>query len=213
MTRKLSVMTVVGVAALSFGAPAAFGGVHAGGEAAAVLAQPNPVISYGDAHERSIGPNQSVGSDLNTYTLFDQARPATLSVSPEVAAQVDEAREVLTSNTNGYLDSHERALGTETTSPVNSIYTPFDQARPATLSWSPEVARQVAVARQGLETERYLDAHQRFAPGVGSTEVSTINSGRDIEWPQIGFGLGIGLLLALGLGLIMRTVNSRPFAH
>ena len=66
MTRKLSVITAVGVAALSFGAPAAFGGVHAGGEAAPVLAQPDPMIEdgfaqavaqvsitgYRDAHER-----------------------------------------------------------------------------------------------------------------------------------------------------------------
>ena len=61
MTRKLSLMTAVGVAALSFGAPAAFGAVHAGGEAAAVLAQPNPVIAYGDAHERGLAtiPAQS----------------------------------------------------------------------------------------------------------------------------------------------------------
>jgi hypothetical protein len=68
MTRKLSITTVVAVAALSVGVPAAFGGVHAGGEAAPVLAQPDPMIEdgfaqavaqvsttgYRDAHERGI---------------------------------------------------------------------------------------------------------------------------------------------------------------
>jgi hypothetical protein len=107
----------------------------------------------------------------------------------------------------GMRDAHEGGLVTNqgVGSGLNT-YTPFDQARPATLSVSPEVARQVAIARQEL-TDRYLDAHQRSAPGVGSTEVLTINSGRDIEWPQIGVGFGIGLLLALGLGLTMRAVT------
>ena len=49
MTRKLSITTAVAVAALSVGAPAAFGAVHAGGEAAAVLAQPDPMIEDGFA--------------------------------------------------------------------------------------------------------------------------------------------------------------------
>jgi hypothetical protein len=206
MTRKLSLITAVGAAAFTVGAPAAFGAVHANSEVAPVLAQPG----ISDAHQRGV-PYQ--GSNLNTHTPFDQARPASLSWSPEVAAHVDEARASLASNTSGYLDSHERALGNETTFSLSTaIYTPFDQVRPATLSVSPEVAKQVAIARQEL-TDRYVDAHQRSAPGVGSIEVSTINSGRDIEWPQIGFGFGIGLLLALGLGLIMRTVHIRPFAH
>jgi len=169
MTRKLSLITAVGAAALTVGAPAAFGAVHANSEVAPVLAQPDPMIEDG----------------------FAQA-VAKVSVT-------------------GISDAHQRGVPYQGSN-LNT-YTPFDQARPASLSWSPEVARQVALARQGLETERYLDAHQRSAPGVGSTEVSTVNSGRDIEWPQIGFGLGIGLLLALGLGLIMRTVHSRPFAH
>ncbi len=224
MTRRLSLITAVGVAALSVSVPTAFGKVHALAEVAPVLAQPDPMIEDGfaqavatkvsltgisDAHQRGV-PYQ--GSSLDTYTPFDQARPASLSWSPEVAAQVDEARASLASNTSGYLDSHERVLGNETVSPANSLYSAFDQARPATLSVTPEVARQVAIARQEL-TERYLDAHQRSAPGLGVTEVLTINSGREIEWPQIGVGFGIGLLLALGLGLTMRAVHNRPFAH
>ena len=225
MTRRLSIITAVGVAALGVSVPAAFGKVHALAEVAPVLAQPDPMIEDGfaqavakkvsltgisDAHQRSV-PYQ--GSNLNAYTPFDQARPASLSWSPEVAAQVDEARASLASNTSRYLDSHERALGNGTTFSLSTaIYTPFDQVRPATLSVSPEVAQQVAIARQEL-TDRYVDSHQRSAPGVGSTEVLTINSSRDIEWPQIGVGFGIGLLLALGLGLTMRAVHSRPFAH
>ncbi len=168
------------------------------------------------AATRTSGASAEPGSDpnLNTYTPFDQARPASLSWSPEVAAQVDEARASLASNTSGYLDAHERTLGTgDRRLPPKSIYTPSDQARPATLSWSPEVARQVAISRQGAHR-----ALRRLAPAFGAwawdrPRFLTINSSRDIEWPQIGVGFGIGLLLALGLGLTMRAVNSRPFAH
>src|SRR5512134_3644854 len=49
MTRKLSLITAVGIAALSVGAPAAFGSVHANAEVAPVLAQPNPMIEDGFA--------------------------------------------------------------------------------------------------------------------------------------------------------------------
>ena len=111
MTRKLSVITAVGVAALSFGAPAAFGGVHAGGEAAPVLAQPDPMIEDGfaqavaqvsmignrDAHERGIVPNQGVG-DLNTYT-FDKRGDPSVRRSGRPGRRGGEAR---TSKTNGY---------------------------------------------------------------------------------------------------------------
>jgi hypothetical protein len=52
-----------------------------------------------------------------------------------------------------------------------------------------------------------------FAANSGSTEVSTLDSGTQIEWPQLGIGLGIGILLVLGLGLAMRITHVRPFAH
>jgi len=157
MTRKLSITTAVAVAALSVGAPAAFGAVHAGGEAAPVLAQPDPMIEDG----------------------FAQA-----------VAQV---------STAGYRDAHERGVATN---PVQSSVTGY---RDAFERGSANLAQS--------NVPQYRDSFERTDLPRGSVPVSVTTSGRDIEWPQIGFGLGIGLLLALGLGLIMRTVHIRPFAH
>lgn len=42
---------------------------------------------------------------------------------------------------------------------------------------------------------------------------STISSGRDLEWPQIGIGFGLGILLALGLFLALRSTRIRQPAH
>ena len=42
---------------------------------------------------------------------------------------------------------------------------------------------------------------------------SPLNSGRDLEWPQIGIGFGLGIVLALGLFLAMRYSRTRPLAH
>jgi len=113
MTRKLSVMTAVGVAALSFGAPAAFGGVHAGGEAAAVLAQPNPVIGYGDAHERGLATNPAQSS-LTGYRDAFQRGSANLAQSnvPEYSDSFERtaihSQLATDSNVSNYRDSFER---------------------------------------------------------------------------------------------------------
>jgi hypothetical protein len=106
MTRKLSVITAVGVAALSFGAPVAFGGVHAGGEAAPVLAQPNPmiedgfaqavaqasIIGYRDAHERGLATNPAQSSLTGYRDAFERGSATTLAQS----------------NVSQYRDSFER---------------------------------------------------------------------------------------------------------
>ncbi len=43
--------------------------------------------------------------------------------------------------------------------------------------------------------------------------VSAKNSGRDVEWPQVGVGFGLGLLLAIGLFVAMRSTRIRTLAH
>jgi hypothetical protein len=56
MTRKLSIVTAVGVAALGVGVPSAFGKVHALAEVAPVQAQSESAFLTGirDAHERGV---------------------------------------------------------------------------------------------------------------------------------------------------------------
>jgi hypothetical protein len=74
---------------------------------------------------------------------------------------------------------------------------------------SPDII-DLLLAKNGVVDRSVVDG---FAANSGSTEVSTVDSGTQIEWPQLGIGLGIGILLVLGLGLAMRITHVRPFAH
>jgi hypothetical protein len=74
-----------------------------------------------------------------------------------------------------------------------------------------------AVAARIVETVRPLvgDGGDRFTIDGSSNPVTVAasGSGREIEWPQIGFGVLLGIVLALGLMLVMRTARSRELAH
>jgi hypothetical protein len=74
---------------------------------------------------------------------------------------------------------------------------------------SPKIV-DLLMAKNGIVDRSLVDG---FAANSGSVEVSTVDSGTEIEWPQVGIGLGIGILLMLGLGLAMRITHLRPFAH
>jgi hypothetical protein len=52
-----------------------------------------------------------------------------------------------------------------------------------------------------------------IVPSNEPVTVSATSSGREIEWPTIGYGLGIALVLMLGLGLALKATHTRPFAH
>ena len=45
------------------------------------------------------------------------------------------------------------------------------------------------------------------------TTIAASDSGREIEWSQIGMGFGLGILLAIGLFLAMRSTRVRHLAH
>ncbi len=67
---------------------------------------------------------------------------------------------------------------------------------------------------QTISTQsNYSDAHERGAPVTGTADVSTISSGREFEWPQIGVGFGIGIVLVLGLILGLKATRNPPLAH
>jgi len=60
------------------------------------------------------------------------------------------------------------------------------------------------------------DAFERSAPPVGSRvePVSgAVESGFQLDLPQLGIGLGLGLALALGLYFAMRLTRTSPVAH
>jgi hypothetical protein len=57
-----------------------------------------------------------------------------------------------------------------------------------------------------------FDNH-RIDPVGSPTQVTVSDSGRDLEWPQIGVAFGIGIALMLGLYLTLRLARVRPLAH
>jgi hypothetical protein len=74
---------------------------------------------------------------------------------------------------------------------------------------SPDIV-DLLVAKNGA-----LDSSLVAALSANSrrVEVSTIDSGTEIEWPQVGIGLGIAILLAVGVGMALRVAHLRPFSH
>jgi hypothetical protein len=73
-------------------------------------------------------------------------------------------------------------------------------------------AKLVQQSAASVTTER-LRLEGRPTGTTSPIQISSVDSGSQIEWPQVGAGLGIGIVLALGLGLLMRAVRVRPFAH
>ena len=59
----------------------------------------------------------------------------------------------------------------------------------------------------------YREAGERAVPISGSPVVQPIDSGNQLEWPQIGVAFGVGILLAVGLVLTFRHMRIRPLAH
>ena len=74
---------------------------------------------------------------------------------------------------------------------------------------SPDIVA-LLVAKNGALDSSMVDALSANSERI---EVSTIDSGTEIEWPQVGIGLGFALLLAVGVGMAMRVAHVRPFAH
>jgi hypothetical protein len=77
-------------------------------------------------------------------------------------------------------------------------------------------ANEVATAARSGETDlsTYRDGPERAVlPSAPVQTTATSDSGRQIEWPQLGIGFGLGILLAVGLWLAMRVTKFRPLAH
>jgi len=89
-------------------------------------------------------------------------------------------------------------------------------ARQAEVATLPAGVERSLVETRSLAERPYVgDGGDRFSivPTSTPTTVGATDSGRELEWPQIGFGVGIGLLFALGLMLVLRTTRSRELAH
>ena len=71
-------------------------------------------------------------------------------------------------------------------------------------------ASSLAFPERRLVGDNYRDVSK---PVSRPTTIAASDSGREIEWPQIGMGFGLGVLLALGLVVAMRYTRIRPLAH
>jgi hypothetical protein len=90
MTRKLSLTTAVAVAALSVGAPAAFGSVHAQAEVAPNQTQrASSVVTYLDAHERGLATNPSLSSVTGYRDAFERGGLGQLATNSAVSNYKD----------------------------------------------------------------------------------------------------------------------------
>jgi len=84
------------------------------------------------------------------------------------------------------------------------------QSRPIT---SPDAVDRAVAARADYGNRIVFEDYRLRDPVNVPVASSTISSGWDIEWPQIGMGFGFGVLLALGLVLALRYTRIRPLAH
>jgi hypothetical protein len=75
-------------------------------------------------------------------------------------------------------------------------------------------ANELATAAQsgGTDLSTYRDGPERAVLPSAPIQTASSDSGRQIEWPQLGIGFGLGILIVSGLWLAMR-VKFRPLAH
>ena len=120
-------------------------------------------------------------------------------------------------------DAFDRAVATKLALQSQPITSPdaVDRAKAAQLSQqstqtvSPDVFERAVVAREAIGSSRVFfdDRREWIDPRTLPVTVSATDTGRTIEWPQIGAGFGLGIVLALGLLVAMRYTRGRPLAH
>ena len=160
MTSRISLITVVGGAALMLAVPAAWGKGQLGSSTGAAP----------DVFERAVAVQQrDVSTPIVSPDALDRAVAAKLSLQSQPITSPDAV---------------DRAKAAEL-------------SQLSTQTVSPDVFERAVVAREGTLP----------------VTVSATDTGRTIEWPQIGAGFGIGILLALGLLVAMRHTRGRPLAH
>jgi hypothetical protein len=76
-------------------------------------------------------------------------------------------------------------------------------------------ANELATAAQsgGTDLSTYRDGLERAVLPSAPIQTASSESGRQIEWPELGIGFAIGILLVSGLWLATRVTKARPLAH
>ena len=199
MTRTISIITATVGAALLLAVPAY------GDNWAADKAQQPTVVSP-DWFERAAAAavrNQDISTMLN-------ARERALGVAISQTPTVFDARSDGLNRLYGLgeyanpIDARERGL-------VVSKATPQPQPQGFDAR-SDGMNRLYGLGEYAAPVVADFDRFH-IVPSNEPVTVSATSSGRDIEWPTIGYGLGIALVLMLGLGLALKATHTRPFAH
>jgi hypothetical protein len=144
-------------------------------------------------------PKISLVTAVGAVALLLAATPAPAQ-SPDVVDRAVAARQATLQHSGRDLvfDNHRfRGRTSEATSPT--AY--------------PDVVDRAVAARQSTGRDLVFDSYRDDPqPTIQPVRVLS-DTGREIEWPQIGIGFGGGILLALGLMLALRAARIRPLAH
>jgi hypothetical protein len=183
MTRTRTLVVGIAVAALAI-APMALG------KGRLAPYPPSQVATYRDAGERPGRP----------YSLDLGATAGRLGVATAIGHPPPYAPSPARHNTlASYRDAGERPA-----------------ARASLLDLANATGRlQIHALGKGLAS--YRDAAERAVPISTHADkvvgTAGVDSGRDVDWQQIGIGFGLGVLLAIGLGLAVQAMRARPLAH
>jgi hypothetical protein len=202
MTRTISLITATVGAALLFAVPAYGDNWGADKAQPSSLAQPDPMVE--DGFSQAVAKAEQIRIER----MLD-ARERGLGGANTQATPVDAWSDGLNrlyglGEYGNSIDRRERGMVEKSQPKVEQPAVGFD-------------ARSDGLNRlYGLgEYAPSVVADDRFRIDHSNVPepVSVTSSGRDIEWPTVGFGFGVGLVLLLGLGLTLKATHTRPFAH
>jgi hypothetical protein len=193
MTPKISLVTVVAVAVVAV--PAAWGG------------------QAPDAFERAV-----------TAKLASQSLPqpnprgmlASDSVESARQAQPFNIRDVLASDSVESAKAETQLINPRDVLASDSVESARAESQPINLRevLASDSVEASGTARTSVDQRLVADNYREPSKPVSRpTTIAASDSGREIEWSQIGMGFGLGILLAVGLFLAMRSTRIRQLAH
>jgi hypothetical protein len=147
----------------------------------------------------AMGKGHAASASPDVFERAVAAQSSTTIVSPDAVDRAVAAKLALQSTPIVSPDAVDRLKASQ----LSTL------SRPHT---SPDAIDRASAATADYGNRIVFD--DRFnEPANVPVATSTISSGRDLEWPQIGMGFGLGIVLALGLFLAMRYTRIRQPAH
>jgi hypothetical protein len=160
--------------------------------------------NYDQSGTKVTNASPGVAPDQLGGLYSGQSGVETQIVSPDAVERAVAARQALLTDSGRNLrfDDHRGTGGAQRTGSYPDV---IDRAVAAKLQSNPQTFQD----RQRLG-DNFRDVPKQT---IHPAQISSTDSGRELEWPQIGVGFGIGILLAIGLMLALRMTRIRPLAH